>query len=119
MNKQTDQLKAIFEDEENRYRDDGFSERIVSRLNRRWWIRTCVLGGASAVGLALFVFHFVKIEPLIQRKIATDSLAVGESVIDLLYSNVSLILQIVVVGYVLTTTITMLLQSMNRTDHAG
>ena len=116
MNEKTDVIQVLFNDDENQHRDDGFSDGVVARLNRRWWIRICVLVAASTLGLTLFIFHFLKIAPLIQTKIDPGSMAVRESVMALLTTNVSALLQIAMVAYVLSATLVMVIQSMNRID---
>ena len=118
MNNEVDQIQSLFEDEEKRYQDGGFSENVALRLNRRRLVRALILMGASALGFALFIFQFMNIGPLILRKIDLGLLVVEPSVMGIFFASTSLVIPIAVVGYILSTTITMLFFSMSRSDHA-
>ncbi|XOV85278.1 MAG: hypothetical protein ACFHXK_09190 [bacterium] len=118
MAEKQDPIQALFTREQNLLVDDGFSERAMRRLKRRWWIRVLSLVSASGAGFTIFLLSTLKMASLSQFDHSLISAFLGQSLDGLFTTQVNLFLQITVICYVLCATTAMLVQSVTRMNQA-
>ena len=111
MPEETDVVQQLFENARARIRDDGFSEKVVSRLAWRHRVRSWVVIGAALFGILLFSSNLLGVEFLIERVLAVSQIEFEAlSVANFLGSDplYVLVIFLVSVGVVSSTTISLI-----------
>ncbi len=108
MTDKTDVIQDLFDKVQRDTLDEGFSQQVDSRLAARQKHRSVVLVGAALMGVFVFAWQLLGIEPVVARLMQTEVLFESGSLLGILGSGQLLVFCVVVLIVVSNTTIALI-----------
>ncbi len=105
MTDKTDVIRDLFDQVQRDTLNEGFSQQVVSRLAARRKLRSIVLVGAALMGVFVFAWQLLGVEPVVARLMQTTVLFESGSVLGILGSGQLLVFGVVVLIVLSNTTI--------------